>query len=68
MNKKTKWNWKINLRCGICQEKDEDYYRGNPLGNSKPCDTMLIERNGKLIADLICEDCFNKMMEGKKDA
>lgn len=62
--KKTMWEWKINLRCFICQADDEVYYKDNPLGNSKPCDTMMYtDKQGNLKAGLICEECFKKLKE-----
>ena len=60
MVQKTTWAWKINLRCHFCQESDEVYYRDNPLGNLKPCDTCFVSIEGKLTAVLICEDCFKE--------
>lgn len=54
-----KWSWKINLRCCFCQSK-EDYYKESPLGRSKGVMPIFVEVNNKLVAVLICEDCFNK--------
>lgn len=55
------WNWKINLHCFFCQR--EEYENDNiPLGKNplKPCDTIMVEKEGKLTAVLICEECYKK--------
>lgn len=61
MTTKQKWTWKINQHCYFCQREEWDNpnipLRKNPLLG---CDTILSKKDGKLVAVLICEGCYNK--------
>ncbi len=53
------WKCKINLSCFICK-------RGESIFEQCECATVFFEKEGILIAGLICEDCWNKFREAEE--
>jgi len=60
-DKDATWKWKINLHCFVCGYGEREIF------DHDECATVFFKKDGKLIAGLICESCFNKWKEMKNE-